>query len=261
MLNFEQIKNYFPPQIRENPAHNKYILKEYIQLMILNFLSSSKYVKKIAFIGDTNLRLLKGIDRFSEDLDFDCKDFSIEEFVEMSQSVLTFLKRSGIKAETREKQSDKLTAFRSRFYFPELLFELGLSAYKEERFLIKIESQNQKFEYTPQMATISGCGFFMSFPVPPDDILCAMKISALLSRAKGRDFYDVMFLLSQTNPNYDYLAQKQGLHNLMELKIKLEETINKVDLHNKSKDFEHLLFNKENKNRILHFKEFVEKLN
>ena len=47
----------------------------------------------------------------------------------------------------------------------------------------------------------------------------------------------------------------------MELKIKLEETINKVDLHNKSKDFEHLLFNKENKNRILHFKEFVEKLN
>jgi predicted nucleotidyltransferase component of viral defense system len=204
--------------------------------------------------------LLKGIDRFSEDLDFDCKDFSIEEFVEMSQSVLTFLKRSGIKAETREKQSDKLTAFRSRFYFPELLFELGLSAYKEERFLIKIESQNQEFEYTPQMATISGCGFFMSFPVPPDDILCAMKISALLSRAKGRDFYDIMFLLSQTNPNYDYLAQKQGIHNLMELKIKLEETINKVDLHNKSKDFEHLLFNKENKNRILHFKEFVEKL-
>ncbi len=204
--------------------------------------------------------MLKGIDRFSEDLDFDCKDFSIEEFVEMSQSVLTFLKRSGIKAETREKQSDKLTAFRSRFYFPELLFELGLSAYKEERFLIKIESQNQEFEYTPQMATISGCGFFMSFPVPPDDILCAMKISALLSRAKGRDFYDIMFLLSQTNPNYDYLAQKQGIHNLMELKIKLEETINKVDLHNKSKDFEHLLFNKENKNRILHFKEFVEKL-
>jgi hypothetical protein len=47
MLNFEQIKNYFPPQIRENPAHNKYILKEYIQLMILNFLSSSKYVKKL----------------------------------------------------------------------------------------------------------------------------------------------------------------------------------------------------------------------
>ena len=103
MLNFEQIKNYFPPQIRENPAHNKYILKEYIQLMILNFLSSSKYVKKIAFIGDTNLRLLKGIDRFSEDLDFDCKDFSIEEFVEMSQSVLTFFKAFWDKRRNKRK--------------------------------------------------------------------------------------------------------------------------------------------------------------
>jgi len=49
--------------------------------------------------------------------------------------VLTFLQRSGIRAETREKQSEKLTAFRSRIYFPELLFDLGLSAYKEERFL------------------------------------------------------------------------------------------------------------------------------
>ena len=30
---------------------------------------------KIFFIGGTNLRLVKGIDRFSEDLDFDCKNF------------------------------------------------------------------------------------------------------------------------------------------------------------------------------------------
>ena len=71
--------------------------------MILNFLATSKFVKKITFIGGTNLRLVKGIDRFSEDLDFDCKNFSAEDFTEMSQSVLTFLQRSGIRAETREK--------------------------------------------------------------------------------------------------------------------------------------------------------------
>jgi len=257
MLNLEHIQNYFSPQIRENPAHKKYIVKEYIQLMILDFLATSKFVKKITFIGGTNLRLVKGIDRFSEDLDFDCKDFSAEDFAEMSQSVLTFLQRSGIRAETREKQSEKLIAFRSSIYFPELLFELGLSAYQEERFLIKLESQNQGFQYTPQMATISSCGFFFSFPIPPDDILCAMKVSALLSRAKGRDFYDVLFLLSQTKPNYDYLAQKQNIHNLTELKTRLTETVEKVDLLHKSKDFEHLLFNKANKEKILHFSEFI----
>jgi len=261
MLNLEQIQNYFPPQIRENPAHKKYIVKEYIQLMILNFLATSKFVKKITFIGGTSLRLVKGIDRFSEDLDFDCKDFSAEDFAEMSLSVLTFLQRSGIKAETREKQSEKIIAYRSRIYFPELLFDLGLSVYKEERFLIKIESQNQEFEYTPQMAYVNGCGFFIAFPVPPDDVLCAMKLSALLSRAKGRDFYDALFLLSQTKPNYDFLTQKQNIHNLTELKIKLMETIEKVDLQHKSKDFEHLLFNKGNKDKILNFREFIKELN
>ncbi len=261
MLNLEQIQNYFPPQIRENPARKKYIVKEYIQLMILNFLATSKFAQKITFIGGTNLRLVKGIDRFSEDLDFDCKNLDAEDFAEMSQAVLTFLKRSGIQAENRDKQSEKLTAFRSRIYFPELLFDLGLSAYKEERFLIKIESQNQEFEYTPKMATISGCGFFISFPVPPDDVLCAMKLSALLSRAKGRDFYDALFLLSQTSPNYDFLAKKQGVHNLTELKSKLIETVEKIDLQHKSNDFEHLLFNKENKDKILMFCDYIRKMN
>ena len=261
MLNLNQIQNYFPPQIRENTAHKKYIVKEYIQLMILNFLASTKFVKKITFIGGTNLRLVKGIDRFSEDLDFDCKNFNAEDFAEMSQSVLIFLQRSGLQAETREKQSEKLTAYRSSIYFPELLFELGLSAYKEERFLIKLESQNQEFEYTPKMANISGCGFFFPFPVPPDDVLCAMKLSALLSRAKGRDFYDAMFLLSQTKPNYDYLAQKQNINNLAELKTKLMNTTEKTDLTHKSKDFEHLLFNKLSREKILQFSEFVKMLN
>ena len=261
MLNLEQIRNYFPPQIKENPAHKKYMVKEYIQLMILNFLATSKFVKKLSFIGGTNLRLVRGIDRFSEDLDFDCKNLYAEDFAEMSQTVLTFLQRSGIRAETREKQSEKLTAFRSRIYFPELLFDLGLSAYKEERFLIKIESQNQEFEYMPQMVTISSCGFFFLFPVPPDDVLCAMKLSALRSRAKGRDFYDALFLLSQTKPNYDFLTKKQDIHNLTELKTKLTETTEKVDLLQKSKDFEHLLFNKENKDKILNFSEFIKKLN
>lgn len=146
MLNLEQIQNYYPPQIRENPAHKKYIVKEYIQLMILNFLATSKFAQKITFIGGTNLRLVKGIDRFSEDLDFDCKNFDAEDFAEMSQAILTFLQRSGIRAETREKQSEKLTALRSRIYFPELLFELGLSAYKEEKLYLLSLNGNRKVQ-------------------------------------------------------------------------------------------------------------------
>ncbi len=73
MISIEQIKNYFPVQIRDNAVFYKHMIKEYLQLLILDYLSSTHYIQKTTFIGGTNLRLVKGIDRFSEDLDFDCK--------------------------------------------------------------------------------------------------------------------------------------------------------------------------------------------
>jgi predicted nucleotidyltransferase component of viral defense system len=210
----------------------------------------------MAFIGGTNLRLVKGIDRFSEDLDFDCKRLSEQDFTAMTEEVLSFLQHSGWRAEARDKANSKLKAFRKSIYFPELLFELGLSGYKEERFLIKIESQDQGVDYTPTMVNIKGCGFFFPFPVPPDDILCAMKISALLSRRKGRDFYDAMFLLALTKPNYAYLTQKWNIHHWADLKEALVQSLEKVDLKNKSQDFIHLLFQK-NGDKILLFPDFI----
>ncbi len=260
MIELEQIKNYFPEEIRNNPVYQKYMLKEYIQLMILDFLSTSQYVSKITFIGGTNLRLVKGIDRFSEDLDFDCKNFSDEEFKKMTDEVLLFLQRSGFRVETRDKTNDKLKAFRRSIYFPELLFEMGLSGYKEERFLVKVESQDQGYDYPQTIVNINRAGFFFPFPVPPDDILCAMKISALLSRQKGRDFYDAVFLLSQTMPDYDYLSAKWNIGNISELKAALLKTIEKIDIKKKSQDFEHLVLNKSTANRVLLFKDFVTEL-
>ena len=84
-----------------------------------------------------------------------------------------------------------------------------------------------------------------------------MKLSALLTRQKGRDFYDAMFLLGQTEPDYDYLSVKQNIHNKEELKRALLETVNKTDLKKKYRDFEHLLFNKANAERVLRFGEFI----
>ena len=260
MIDLQQIKNYFPADVKENPIFKKYMLKEYVQLLILDFLSSLAYVEKITFIGGTNLRLVKGIDRFSEDLDFDCKNFSERDFLKMTDDILVFLQRSGFRVETRDKQNEKLKAFRRNIYFPELLFEMGLSGYKEERFLIKIETQNQGFDYKQNIVNIKRLGFFFPFPVPPDSVFCAMKISALLSRAKGRDFYDTMFLLQQTEPDYKYLVEKCNVKNKAELKATLLDIAEKTNLKLKSQDFEHLMFNKEKSQKTLLFKHFVESI-
>jgi len=260
MMQIEQIKEYFPPYLRDNSLYHKYLMKEYIQLLILDFLSDTKWVKKLTFIGGTNLRLVKGIDRFSEDIDFDCKEFSEEEFSVMTDEILLYLMRLGFNAEIREKDNRKLTAFGRSFYFPGFLFELGLSAHREERFLIKVECQDRLFNYSPVIANIKGCGFYFSFPVPDDSVLCAMKISALLSRSKGRDFYDVMFLLSRTAPDYAFLKAKYGITNMPELKKAFYNILGQVDLSHKSRDFEHLLFEKRNSLKILAFEEFVREL-
>jgi predicted nucleotidyltransferase component of viral defense system len=260
MIQIDQIRNYFPTQIRDNSGFDKHMLKEYLQLMILDYLSSTPNIRKMTFIGGTNLRLVRGMDRFSEDLDFDCKDLSKEEFIEMTNGVIRFLERSGLRVEAKDKDNPKLTAFRRNIYFPELLFDLGLSGYKEERFLVKVESQDQGVKYAPVMINIKGCGFFFPFPVPSGGVLCSMKIAAMLARSKGRDFYDLMFLLAQAKPDYDFLSKRCGIHNLQEFKEATTNVLKTVDLKKKRMDFEHLLFNKQNSEKILRFGDFVDSL-
>ena len=261
MIQLDLIRNYFPVQIRDNSIFYKYFLKEYLQLLILDWLSSTPYIRKMTFIGGTNLRLVKGIDRFSEDLDFDCKAFSKEEFMEMSDNVVQFLRHNGLKVEVKDRENTNLTAFRRNIHFPGLLFDLGLTGHREQRFLIKIESQDQGIDYQQVIVNIKGCGFYFPFPVPSDAVLCSMKISAMLSRQKGRDFYDVMFLLAQTAPDYDFLSKRCGISNLAELKQATAKMLQSVDLNMKRKDFEHLLFNKSNSQKILLLGEFIKDLN
>jgi predicted nucleotidyltransferase component of viral defense system len=260
MIQFEFLKNYFAPYLCNTPAKRKYLIKEYIQLLILDYLSTTQYINKIVFIGGTNLRLTKGIDRFSEDLDFDCKSLSNEDFVNMTDDIIKFLQRFGFRTESPDQPNVKLKAFRRNIYFPELLFELGLSGYRQERFLIKIESQDQQINYKHKLETIKGCGLYFKFPIPTDEIMCAMKISALLSRQKGRDFYDVMFLMEQTKPDYSFLSARCGIKNQEQLKQALKDMLQKIDLSHKAKDFEHLAFQERSIHRIMLFDDFVNDL-
>ena len=260
MIQLEILKAFFPPEIRDQVPFQKLMLKEYIQLAILDYLSTTPFIRKIIFIGGTNLRLIKGIDRFSEDLDFDCKDLSREEFMEMTNAVVLFLKRSGMNVEVRDRENKKLQAFRRNLYFPEFLYDLGLSGHREERFLIKIESQAQDLSYEKTMVNIKGCGFYFPFPVPPDGVLCSMKLSAMLSRQKGRDFYDAMFLLAQTSPDYTTLSEMQGISDLKSLKQSVARILETTDLNQKKRDFEHLLFTRKNSERILSAGQFFRDL-
>ena len=257
MIELSTLLGFYPPQIANNVAYHKHILKEYVELLSLEYLSRSPYIPHLAFIGGTNLRLVYGIDRFSEDLDFDCKNFSESQFVEMTDALIDYLKMNGLQVEPRDKANEKLTAFRRNIYFPGLLFEMGLSGHRDERFLMKVEAQDQGVGYQPEMAMVSRCGFFFALPVPNPSVMLSMKLSALLTRAKGRDFYDTIFLWQRTEPDYHFLKLRNGIENPDELRQALKDLLSRTDLDLKRRDFEHLLFNASRSEQVLHFNAFV----
>ena len=257
MIDLEFIRSFFPPAIARESRFDRYMLKEYLQLLILDHLATTPYINKVSFIGGTNLRLIQGIDRFSEDLDFDCKDLSEDEFMAMTDSVVLYLRQNDVEVETRDKPNPHLTAFRRNLYFPQMLFDLELTGHRDERLLLKIEAQDQGIQYRPVVANVNRMGFFFGIQVPPVDVLCAMKFAAILARQKGRDFYDAIFLLSKTKPNLDFLLARTGITSIEELKATIAEQLQEIDLNHKRRDFMHLLFNESNADRILQFPQVV----
>lgn len=257
MIDLQYIRGFFPPLIAENALYQKHMIKEYVELLALEWISRSIYAEKLIFIGGTNLRLIQGIDRFSEDLDFDCKGLSETEFLTMTDGLIRYLQLQGLEAIAKDKEGSKLQAYRRNVYFPELLFDLQVTGHREERFLMKIEALDQGIVYPREMATIQRLGFYFPVAVPPLSVLLSMKLSALIARQKGRDFYDTIFLWQRTQPDYAFLNERSGIANKTQLVEIMRKVVNETDLNMKKRDFEHLLFEPSKAEVIEHVLEII----
>ncbi len=258
MISFDEIKSFFAGSLRRNPSHLEYMLKEYFQYRMLDIIFSGEYASRLSFIGGTNLRILHHIQRFSEDLDFDCFQLSREEFYQLSDKVIERLREEGIKVEAEDKGKDlKITAFRRNVIFPGLLFELGLTGHREKKLLIKIECEPHHYRYEPSKPIIQKFNIFTQIFAPSPDILLSMKIGAVLERGKGRDYYDFIFLSGLTDPDFGYLDMRFGITHHAQLYEKILKSCETTDFENKSRDFEKLVFDPAETRKILLFKEYI----
>ena len=135
-----------------------------------------------------------------------------------------------------------------------------MTGHREERFLIKIGAQDQGVSYAREVAAINRMGFFFNVQTPPLDVLCAMKLSAVLARQKGRDYYDAIFLLSKTRPNMEFLHARAGIKTVDELKSAVSNRLQTINLNQKKRDFIHLLFDESHADRILQFEKVLQRL-
>ncbi|MBL7112082.1 MAG: nucleotidyl transferase AbiEii/AbiGii toxin family protein [Bacteroidales bacterium] len=258
MIDFDEIKQFFPEVQQKSPQLYEYMLKEYFHYKILEIIFNSKPADKLSFIGGSNLRIIHKIRRFSEDLDFDCFNLERKEFIDLTDQVISQLSLEGITVHADDKEKDlQLKAFRRNMVFPGLMYNLNLSNHIEKRFLIKVECEPHHFQYTPDKPVIQKFNVFTQINASPADVLLSMKSGAVLERQKGRDYYDFIFLSGKTTPNYYYLKEKLGIASSEELYISILKSCESVDFRIKSKDFEKLVFDQTEAKKVLLFREFV----
>jgi len=252
------LKSSFPDVSRINPSIMNTCWKSYFQYKILDIIFSSKWAQKLSLIGGTNIRIILNIDRFSEDLDFDTFNLNREEFIDFTDEVIKRIQNEGIEVFADDKEKDtKLTAFRRNINFPQLLYNMGISGHKEKRFLIKIESEPHHFIYKPDTPVIQKFNIFTQINAAPGYLLLSMKIGAVLERQKGRDYYDCMYLMGKTEPNWEYLALKFNIRSAAELKNSLLESCDKVDLSLKAEEFGKLIFDQDELKKVRLFREYI----
>jgi len=258
MISINDIKEQFSGRIQDQPLYYEYMLKEYFQYKILDIIFSSGWAKKLSLIGGTNIRIIHNIDRFSEDLDFDTFNLSRKEFIDFTDEAIKRIQNEGIEVLADDKEKDtKLTAFRRNINFPQLLYNMGISGHKEKRFLIKIESEPHHFIYKPDTPVIQKFNIFTQINAAPANVLLSMKIGAVLERQKGRDYYDCIYLMGKTEPNWEYLALKFNIRSAAELKNSLLESCDKVDLSLKAEEFVKLIFDQDEFKKVRLFREYI----
>ncbi|MEN8158175.1 MAG: nucleotidyl transferase AbiEii/AbiGii toxin family protein [Bacteroidota bacterium] len=255
MLSLKELKPYFPESLHD---YERFILREYLQYKILEIVFMSHYESKLAFLGGTCLRIVHNNRRFSEDLDFDNFGLTIEDFNEIARVVKSELERLGYEIEMRNVING---AYHCYIRFPGVLFNEGLTNHKEEKILIRLDSEAQGFNYKPDQPLLNKFDIFTQINTTPQDILLAQKFYALINRKrnKGRDFFDIVYLLSmQHTPNYEYLFEKLGIDTPESLRQRTIEKCAQINMKKMALDVSPFLFDKKDEKKVLLFSKYME---
>lgn len=213
-------------------------LREILQQAALLGLARHRFFEHAVFYGGTALRILYGLDRYSEDLDFSLirpnPDFDFSPFL---QGMHRELEALGFELEVTERRKNEETGILSAFLKTNTLILMlsieGKSKIKgihpEQKLQVKLE-----IDVDPP-SVIATESKLIQNPVPFYVItyrivdLFAGKMHAVLCRAwkhrvKGRDWYDLIwYVLSGIPVNLTYLRDKMCQTGHLNPKEKLDE--------------------------------------
>lgn len=256
MIDILQIESFYPESMR---VFKKNILREYLQYKILEIIFDSDFGNQLVFMGGTAVRILHQNTRFSEDLDFDNRGINQEEF---NKLIALIQKKLKLEDYTIEIKNIFKKAYHSYIKFSGILFKTGISSHLEEKLLIQIDTESQDFPYKPEKIILNKFDVFLRINAVPLNILLAQKITAIFTRkrAMGRDFYDAVFLLGKTMPEFDYLNAKLRINSLNQLKKALLLKCKELNFKQLAKDVKPFLFRAEDSKKIIFFEDYLQSL-
>jgi predicted nucleotidyltransferase component of viral defense system len=174
------------------------ILREYLQVIILNSIYKHRLGKKIFFTGGTALRFFYHLPRFSEDLDFDASGLSQVEFKDILRAVQDGLNKEGFSLDlTFEKRKN---LFIADLYFKDLMKLYEITDRRGLDLMIKIEIYKPDWRLEPEPAVLSLYGYNFSLLLLSKANMLSEKVCALFNRKRGRDIYDTLFMLKKQFP-------------------------------------------------------------
>jgi len=232
----------------ESEQEEGYAIKEIMQEVALSAFARTDFFKYAAFQGDTALRILNNLERFSEDLDFilqkpdpqfpwsdylknletEFQIYGIQIRVEDRSKADEMVKKAFLKDDSIGKVL--ILKHRPRDRRPAIVrikFELDINPPEGNRFETKYFDFPLPFAVTTQD--------------PPS--LLAGKSHALLCReyTKGRDWYDFVWYVSRKIvPNYEFLSsacEQQGPWKGQTLKIDRNWYLKELELKIRSTDW------------------------
>lgn len=215
-------------------------LKEITQEVVLYSLQKVGFFRDVCFLGGTSLRIIHGVNRFSEDLDFSTtstnKNFDLEYYLDRA---LNYLNAYGYDLSMDKKDLDG-KAVKSRFLKDDSIKKVITFQYKQDprqKIKIKVEIDTNPPEGANRV--VEYIEFPEDFSIASYDLpsLMSGKIHALLCRPypKGRDWFDFLWYISnKVSPNLIFLENalfQQGPWK--EKKINVDMLFIKQELLNK----------------------------
>jgi len=248
------LKNLLDKSVSRNKIFKRNILKEYLQILVLDFIYSHPKYSRLVFYGGSCLSHCFGLPRLSEDLDF----------VDLKNEINAAKLANDLEVYFKKNTDLTLTtvAQKLRIYLKFLILrELGLSNKNESDLLfLKIEvfkdfvfCKKYKTEFIP-LFKLNKSILIKTFDLPT---LMATKIRAILYRkwkktnkkgktlvkVKGRDYFDLMwYLKKEVKPNIGCI---ENIKNKRELRENLFKIIEKIDRKSIWLDLEALIENKD----------------